>query len=403
MDELDWQKPNSTELFALQRLSNDGVDWQKHYYPYPWATWIDRVLKGMPQIPPPCCNSLPDDRIRATVCQHIRALDHLDLFHECGITDLFWSHSTNTTSMVDGIRLHPFPLYPVRCATHPPSNNIVSPAERRFLYGFQGTYSNTLYLSEVRKWIFDLPLRSDALVERRDEWHFEQSVYREQVQGQSVNYKKKQQLDLDADKYAKTLQDTCFSLCPSGSGPNSIRLWESLGYGAIPVILSDTLMLPGDCQLWHDAALVLPETFSSIANLPVQLELIASDEKRLNDMQDAGNKLWNLYGLPGFITDLSEFLDTPLAFLTKRALSGLTEIPLVIDATCPVELPLLVRRSLRTVDPAIPLLITIHDDCSFKRLEIRWKTALRLCEAMLVGRSWGSISLAPRLCRTYFR
>ena len=35
-----------------------------------------------------------------------------------------------------------------------------------------------------------------------------------------------------------------FSLCPSGSGPNSIRFWESLSFGTIPVLLSDTYVLP---------------------------------------------------------------------------------------------------------------------------------------------------------------
>ena len=31
---------------------------------------------------------------------------------------------------------------------------------------------------------------------------------------------------------------------PLGVGPNSIRIWESLSYGSIPVIIADKLWLP---------------------------------------------------------------------------------------------------------------------------------------------------------------
>ena len=42
------------------------------------------------------------------------------------------------------------------------------------------------------------------------------------------------QLAVEAAAYANTLQRNVFALCPSGSGPNAIRLWEALGYGAHP-------------------------------------------------------------------------------------------------------------------------------------------------------------------------
>ena len=49
-----------------------------------------------------------------------------------------------------------------------------------------------------------------------------------------------------------------YSLCPSGAGPNSIRLWESLAVGAIPIILADTLELP-EHEDWDKAVLRVPE------------------------------------------------------------------------------------------------------------------------------------------------
>ena len=47
-------------------------------------------------------------------------------------------------------------------------------------------------------------------------------------------------------------------MCPSGSGPNSIRFWESLAVGSIPVLLSDSLELPKH-KLWDDVIIRIKE------------------------------------------------------------------------------------------------------------------------------------------------
>jgi hypothetical protein len=105
----------------------------------------------------------------------------------------------------------------------------------------------------VRRWLLDLPPRPDAVLEERREWHYEQRVYREQVHGMSPDPDRHRQLAREARSYAEALGSSCFALCPAGAGPNSIRLWEALGFGAIPVILSDSLRLPGDGALWRQA------------------------------------------------------------------------------------------------------------------------------------------------------
>jgi hypothetical protein len=56
----------------------------------------------------------------ATVCQHIGVLQHLEALRSADVTDLFWSHTTRSESRRGGVRLHPFPLWPVRCLSHPP-------------------------------------------------------------------------------------------------------------------------------------------------------------------------------------------------------------------------------------------------------------------------------------------
>ena len=66
-------------------------------------------------------------------------------------------------------------------------------------------------------------------------------------------------------------------MCPSGSGPNSIRLWESLAVGSIPILLADTLELPHH-ELWSNAILRVPE--SEVEQIPKKLEEISLEKER---------------------------------------------------------------------------------------------------------------------------
>jgi hypothetical protein len=393
---LPWQQPNATEAFAAACLAAAEPTLQQGYLAYPWASFIDRVRRGLPAGKPPLA-SQGARGVRASVCQHIWALKHLQLFKKAGITDLFWSHATAGLRQLDGIRIHPFPLYPVRCATHPPASSMLAPSERPLLYSFQGAYAPGLYLTPVRDWLLDLPPCPDALLERRSEWHYEQEVYREQVHREPPDQDRHAQLATEADAYAFTLQRSCFALCPSGSGPNSIRLWEALGYGAIPVILSDQLLLPGPPQLWRGAVLIVPETLEAVAALPSQLEALASDPQRLLAMQQAGQQLWRCYGLNGFATDVVEFLRDPLRVLRSRALQRLPGEPICIEAAHPVELPLLLLRTLRDQAPGRSVLIEIIDHGSHELLLLRWQGVLRSCGPLLADRPAAVVSLVPQL------
>lgn len=393
---LPWQQPNATEFTAAKAIAaaHDPLLTQS-FFPFPWATWIDRFRHGAALEAPPAGRVASG--IRATVCQHIWALEHLELFQRAGVTDLFWSHASQGLTQIGGIRIYPFPLFPVRCATHPPAQPLLPPAQRSLLYSFQGAYAPGLYRTPVRDWLLELPPRPDAQLQRRQEWHYEQAVYREQVQGEAADAARHAQLAQEADAYAATLQASCFALCPSGSGPNSIRLWEALGYGAIPVILSDQLQLPGSAALWQAAALVVPETQTAVAALPDQLEALAADPQRLHAMQEAGQVLWRRYGLDGFVGDVVELLRDPLPVLRARAQRWLPGEPLEITAASPAALPLEMRRCLRAAPPDSPLLIVIPDQANAELLQVRWRSALQICADRMGARPWAVASLSPAL------
>jgi hypothetical protein len=48
-----------------------------------------------------------------TFCQHIYALDLLPFFKNLGITHLYWSHKIIGQDEIEGIKIHPYLLYPV--------------------------------------------------------------------------------------------------------------------------------------------------------------------------------------------------------------------------------------------------------------------------------------------------
>jgi hypothetical protein len=272
-------------------------------------------------------------------------------------------------------------------------------AKRRWLYSFQGVYRPELYLTPVRKWILSLPPRADAQLESRREWHFEQAVYREQVHGEPFDAGRHAELNAEASSYAEALQQSVFALCPSGSGPNSIRLWESLGYGAIPVILADSLALPGDPELWRQAALMVQETPEAVAALPLQLEALRQQPNQLAKMQKAGRQLWQLYGLPNFVADLRTFLHDPDAALLKAARQRLVGLgnPAILKVEQASSLPLQLHRKLRHLPPEQPLLLQVIDAAPLPLLEERWRLPLKICVELLNSRPFFISCRSPLL------
>lgn len=286
-----WQRPARTEEWAFERC-RDGLAASPffQYVGFPWATLIDLEDRGRHEEAAAYRNALSAlpprmTLVRATVCQHIWMPRLIQEFLRLKITDIFWPHARIGEEGIEGIRLHPFPLYPVQALDHPAAP---THGPRDLLYSFAGAYDSSGYLTPARAWLLELPARADAVMISRSAWHFETDVYgagggRSDAEGIKARA---------ADEYRRLLTRSVFSLCPSGSGPNTIRLWESLGLGAIPVVLSDTLRLPGDGDLWEKAILRVPETRGAISALPARLERLARDESALAGMRAAGREIW---------------------------------------------------------------------------------------------------------------
>lgn len=262
----DWQEPAKTELWAYEKqLETPSNDIYTQYICFPWATLVDylnhnpakarQLLMALDNRPPRFALNVK------TFCQHISALKLLPFFKKIGITEIYWSHKVKEQDEVEGIKLRPYPLYPVMHykRQRPYKNKPLS--ERKYLYSFIGSYQPGLYLTKIREWIFNLPDNPEAYIKKRTEWHFEQDVYRNQLLGMSESEAKKRSRIEDESEYVHVMEESIFCLCPSGSGPNSIRLWEALDFGCIPVIISDTY---DDSLLKNRAHIKIPEDQASL-------------------------------------------------------------------------------------------------------------------------------------------
>lgn len=250
----EWQKPVITE-YQIFKLFNEQSTIPVDYFAFPWATMIDNIKNKK------LYNFVSKYKIESTQCftvmQHIYYFKYLDIIKQIGITHVFTPHKTINFLELEkkyGLKIISFSLYPAQSIENF-SLNITNISSRKYLISFIGQYNPKCYISKIRNIIFDIYKNqseySDCLVKKRSEWHYECMVY-----GSSSSTNK-----TNEQEYSENLLDTKFSLCPSGSGPNSIRIWESMSYGTIPVILADTLVLPEICNLnWSDYFILWEES-----------------------------------------------------------------------------------------------------------------------------------------------
>jgi hypothetical protein len=327
-----WQYPCATERQALDnhlRLVpgahiDEGARTLATYLGLPWATYLDKaqalddVVAGLQQ------------RVRSlsllaqqrgwrlqvhTVCQHIAWRDLLPAWRALGVTDLHLSHAERDPAAhpgQGGPRCHGWPL--IAPNVEVPERRIglslgKPSAQRRWLASFVGAQMPH-YRSDVRVRLQELArarTQGDVWVEVLTEWHFEKLVYGDQVgRHPARNAEDRQREAAATEHYNQILSDSVFALCPEGAGPNTLRLWEALAVGAIPVVMAPQWQAPElrdpSAPDWSDACLFV--TPSELPGLWDRLD--ATPAARRQAMQAAAMRLYALArqhtafgGLPG--------------------------------------------------------------------------------------------------------
>jgi hypothetical protein len=303
--QLFWQYPCRTEEDAY-RVHKELVgpqlegDAYQVYVGLPWATFIDRGVNQKlsdKAYPEPL---LLAHRKRAealagvlgpwgkklqvhSVCQHIFWREATPWIRSAGVTDLWICHKEKGLDQEQDLRLHSWSLYAVndRDPVRRQGLNFMPIEQRPVFASFSGAYMKH-YLSDVRQRMATLADLEGYRVTIKDMWHFNKVVYNFQVFGDES---KKDAIESDEVRsYNDLLSHTRFSLCPVGAGPNTLRLWESLAVGAIPVVLSDRhqlpdleRLLPGEGLTWGQVVVLQPE--AELDQLDARLKAIDGAER----------------------------------------------------------------------------------------------------------------------------
>jgi hypothetical protein len=255
-----WQTPAKTEKWVWERLKQEKITFNNiNIICFPWATLIDLIERGKALRANELLEKLKElrlsDRRRVTFCQHVKALKYGYLFKLIKINVLYWSHKRIDEDIFDGIEIKPLPLYPVINSDESSAARINLPL---YEYSFIGAYDTGCYLTDIRRKIFSYIHPESAYVIRREKWHYEDAVYGEQIERNPLTAEVVKRMDDESRIYRETMLNSIFCLCPSGSGPNSIRFWEALSLGVMPILLSDDLDLaplpPGfDYMRWVES------------------------------------------------------------------------------------------------------------------------------------------------------
>ena len=285
---LDWQHPSLTEKQALLNHSfhHDEPDPGNAYLGFPWATLLDlhthrnldlgTFLKPLKEK----TKAFEGRRIH-TVCQHIRWPKLTALWAEIGLTDVHLSHCEKDTPDTERLSFHPWPLIATNYENPRRSEGLAVKEHKKSLASFVGNHTNG-YRSDRRLRLHEmLKGREDVVCEVGDEWFYNPDVYDRQIQrkGDDGSAERKR---LATTRYNEILSESVFSLCPEGSGPNTIRLWESIAVGSIPVIFADNWKAPQIGTDWDRFSVWIP---ASAYTHTIQI-LEAIDEETRRSMRN---------------------------------------------------------------------------------------------------------------------
>tara|TARA_B100001758_G_scaffold245120_1_gene257592 strand:+ start:809 stop:2656 length:1848 start_codon:yes stop_codon:yes gene_type:complete len=277
---LFWQYPVITEKTFYEQNKEDPM-----YLGLPWATILDKRynIKELEENITP----LLTKKVYYTCCQHISFRKLIPLFRTLGIKSVFSPHKKIGECVIDGVEILPCPLYAVNVEDVSRQRLFLNvnykDVERPLWFSFVGGYQRD-YLTTVRERLFEKyvkDVRNDIFVKKTGDWHFNELVYH-RTQNKHGDENKTSRHVENTDSYNKILLQSRYSLCPSGTGPNSIRFWESLAVGAIPVLMSNYLELPYHAD-WDKAIVRVSE--NNIEELEEKLLSISVEkEKEMRDL-----------------------------------------------------------------------------------------------------------------------
>ena len=241
--------PTEETMFKKLRESTIGDDWTLHELPL--AHMINNI--GAPAAQS-VIESLNSEEKKIFVCQHI-LVDQLKVDDNSIMCSPHASDSNNVISI---------PHYPVNASEQP--------CERKKLFGFLGSVTT----HPTRKGIVKL--------------------FPENCSNSGVHWGLDLNLGDDfSNSFTDMIADSQFAICPRGTGISSVRMFEAMAMGTIPVIVADGYRPPLDAILdWDEIAVRVPE--KKIKNIAKILNEFSSED--INEMRTKMTEAYQDYLSP---------------------------------------------------------------------------------------------------------
>jgi len=253
-----------TEYTAYKKLKESPIK-GVNYLAIPWVHLINSRQLDM----------VPNIQLNGgfTICQHIRYREILPFIQRIGLKVLFTPHA-HMNEFYEDIKVLPFPHFAV--------NGALPVLKKDLLYSFIGYTTH-----HTRETIFDMSHVSKTIIKRRAQWHF---------------YLKKSCAEQEKKEYQEALARSRFSLCPRGAGPSTIRFWESLQAGAIPILISDDTCLPKGVD-WDTCIVRIAET-----DVHLIKEIINSiPPEKEQKMRENCLKAYDLFSGKNFVNSVRDY------------------------------------------------------------------------------------------------
>lgn len=239
----EWDPYISTEETICKLLIRDKRQISDDYelMPYPLAHWINTI--GIPRTQK-IIDSLNSSKIRIFICQHI-FVNKLK-FKENDL--VFTPHSSVNDSY------YTIPHYAVNV------DKSLIKKDKSYEFSFLGSTST----HKVRK---DLVNMYDTCFDSNVHWGLDK--------GMSKDFN---------NNYIELLGDSKFSCCPRGTGISSVRLFESMSMGSIPIILADGYKPPLNDKInWSEISLMVNEdNICDIPRLILEVDYKVMKDKMIN-------------------------------------------------------------------------------------------------------------------------
>ena len=220
-----------TEWNTLQLLQKRPLDARIQYLAVPWTTALNkrRVQETVTCVAAELLRGRAAGRHCFTVVQHIRWQSVLGELKRLNCLVLFTPHTTEqSVTAAHGITVAGYP--------HAALNSALPAAVKDVSIFFSGlSQSRPRKLMEGLK---SIVFPADAVFSIRDQW------------GASS----------PDNNYRTTMARARFALCPRGTGPSTVRLFEAMKAAAVPVVYADGFTFPAAGHFdWTECAVRIPE------------------------------------------------------------------------------------------------------------------------------------------------